>query len=38
MNYVYLANGSKRDIEVSDGRGIKFKNTAPKFYCRLDTV
>ena len=30
MNYVYLTDGSKRHVEISNGRGITFKNTAPK--------
>lgn len=30
MNYVYLTDGSARDIELSNGRSISFKNTAPK--------
>jgi hypothetical protein len=30
MNYVYLTDGSKREVEISNGRTIKFKNTAPK--------
>ena len=30
MNYVYLTDGSKRHVEISNGRGITFKNTAPR--------
>lgn len=30
MNCVYLTDGSSRKIVISDGRGITFKNTAPK--------
>ncbi len=30
MNYVYLTDGSPRKVEISGGRGIVFKKTAPK--------
>ncbi len=30
MNYVYLTDGSNRHIDISNGRGITFKKTAPK--------
>lgn len=30
MNYVYLTDGGSRDIEVRNGRTIRFKHTAPK--------
>lgn len=30
MNFVYLTDGPSRTIEISGGRGITFRNTAPK--------
>ncbi len=30
MNYVYLTDGSPRKVEITGGRGIVFKKTAPK--------
>lgn len=30
MNFIYLTDGPSRSIEISEGRGITFKKTAPK--------
>lgn len=30
MNFVYLTDGTSRRIDISEGRGITFKKTAPK--------
>lgn len=30
MNYVYLTDGSQRHVKIANGRGITFKNVAPR--------